>query len=37
MHPLRSPEDGWTIAMGTGYRGTLEQLDPAGLERVRAR
>ena len=25
-HPLRSPDDWWTIVMGTGYRGTVERL-----------
>lgn len=36
-HPLSGPEDWWLVAMGSGYRGTLAQLDPAALERVRAR
>jgi SAM-dependent methyltransferase len=34
-HPLSSPEDWWTLAMGSGYRGTLAQLDPETLSRVR--
>jgi ubiquinone/menaquinone biosynthesis C-methylase UbiE len=34
-HPLNSPEDFWTIAMGSGYRGTIEQLDPEARLRVR--
>ena len=34
-HPLSSPEDWWLVAMGSGYRGTLAQLDPATLARVR--
>ena len=25
-HPLNSHEDWWTIALGSGYRGTIEQL-----------
>lgn len=33
--PLSSPEDFWTIALGSGYRGTIEQLDPEARERVR--
>lgn len=33
-HPLQSPEDWWKIAMGTGYRGTLDQLDPESLAHV---
>jgi ubiquinone/menaquinone biosynthesis C-methylase UbiE len=32
---LDSPEDFWTVAMGSGYRGTLEQMDAATRERVR--
>lgn len=32
---LDSPEDFWTVAMGSGYRGTLEQMDRATRERVR--
>jgi ubiquinone/menaquinone biosynthesis C-methylase UbiE len=33
--PLSSPEDFWTMAMGTGYRGTIEQLDQETRKRVR--
>jgi len=33
--PLNSPEDFWTIAMGSGYRGAIEQLDRETRERVR--
>lgn len=33
-HPLNEPEDWWKIAMGSGYRGTLEQLDSDTLDRV---
>ena len=36
-HPLSDPEDWWLIAMGSGYRGTLAQLDAATLTRVRDR
>ena len=32
---LNSPEDFWTIALGSGYRGTIEQLDQEARERVR--
>ena len=32
---LNSPEDWWPMVLGTGYRGTVEQLDPAGRARVR--
>lgn len=34
-HPIASPEDWWTTLMGSGYRGTLDQLDAATLTRVR--
>lgn len=34
-HPLHEPEDWWKIAMGSGYRGTLEQLDIDTFKRVR--
>jgi ubiquinone/menaquinone biosynthesis C-methylase UbiE len=33
--PLNSPEDFWTMAMGSGFRGTIEQLDQETRERVR--
>jgi ubiquinone/menaquinone biosynthesis C-methylase UbiE len=36
VHPLGSPEDGWALVQGSGYRGTLEQLAPAEREHVRA-
>lgn len=35
MHPLSPPEEWWIAVLGTGYRGTIEALDPAGQERVR--
>jgi len=34
-HPLESPYDWWSIAMGSGYRGTLAQLDSETFEQVR--
>jgi ubiquinone/menaquinone biosynthesis C-methylase UbiE len=34
-HPLRSPEDWWSMILGSGYRGTIEQLDAESRERVR--
>lgn len=34
-HPLRSPEDWWSMVLGSGYRGTIEQLDAESRERVR--
>lgn len=33
--PLKSPEDFWTIVLGSGYRSTVEQLDQQARERVR--
>jgi ubiquinone/menaquinone biosynthesis C-methylase UbiE len=36
-HPLGSPEDWWLVAMGSGYRGTLAQLDTTTFARVRDR
>jgi ubiquinone/menaquinone biosynthesis C-methylase UbiE len=33
--PLRSPEDWWTIVLGSGLRWTVEQLDPEAAEQVR--
>ncbi len=35
-HPIPSPEAWWSAVLGSGYRGTLEQLDPEALARVRA-
>jgi hypothetical protein len=32
---LNAPEDFWTIVLGSGYRGTVEQLDSETRERVR--
>jgi len=37
MHPLAAADDWWTIVLGSGYRGTVEQLDPEARERVRRR
>jgi ubiquinone/menaquinone biosynthesis C-methylase UbiE len=34
-HLLRSAEDWWPMVLGTGYRGTVEQLNAADRERVR--
>ena len=34
-HPLRGPEDWWSMVLGTGYRGTIDQLDEESRERVR--
>jgi ubiquinone/menaquinone biosynthesis C-methylase UbiE len=34
-HPLRSPEDWWSIVLGSGFRSTVDQLDPPAAEQVR--
>ena len=34
-HPINSPEDWWSMLMGSGFRGTIEQLDVDARERVR--
>ncbi len=34
-HPLRSPEDWWTIILGSGYRSTVDALTPPTRELVR--
>jgi hypothetical protein len=36
IHPLADPEDWWTVVLGTGYRATIQQLDAAAAQRVRA-
>lgn len=35
-HPVPSPEAWWAAVLGSGYRGTVDQLDAAARERVRA-
>ena len=35
QHALGSPEAWWAAVLGSGYRGTLEQLEAAARERVR--
>src|SRR5262245_23882412 len=35
LHPIKSPEDWWTIVLGSGYRGTIEQLNPAERQKVK--
>jgi len=34
-HFIHSAEDWWTILLGSGYRGTIEQLNPSERERVK--
>jgi ubiquinone/menaquinone biosynthesis C-methylase UbiE len=35
-HPIASPEAWWTAVLGSGYRGTVDRLDVAARDRVRA-
>jgi ubiquinone/menaquinone biosynthesis C-methylase UbiE len=35
LHPIRSADDWWTIVLGSGYRGTIEQLTRAEREKVK--
>lgn len=35
LHPIKSPEDWWTIVLGSGYRGTIELLDLAEQQKVK--
>jgi ubiquinone/menaquinone biosynthesis C-methylase UbiE len=35
LHPIKSPDDWWTIVLGSGYRGTIEQLSPVERENVK--
>ena len=35
LHPINSAEDWWTIVLGSGYRGTIEQLDLAERQKVK--
>jgi len=35
FQPVNSPDDWWAMIMGSGYRGTIAQLDPADQKRVR--
>jgi len=34
-HPLRAPEDWWTLVLGSGYRGAVDPMSPDDRERVR--
>jgi ubiquinone/menaquinone biosynthesis C-methylase UbiE len=36
-HPVATPADWWTIVLGSGYRGIVEQLTPGERDRVRTR
>ena len=35
LHPINSAEDWWTIVLGSGYRGTIEQLNLVERQRVK--
>src|SRR5262249_398941 len=35
LHPIKSAEDWWTIVLGSGYRGTVEQLTLAERQKVK--
>jgi len=35
LHPIKSPEDWWTIVLGSGYRGTIEQLTLTERQKVK--
>jgi SAM-dependent methyltransferase len=34
-HPIPSPEAWWALVLGSGFRGTIDQLDASARERVR--
>ena len=34
-HPVNTPEDWWAMVLGSGYRGTIDQLSAENRERVR--
>jgi SAM-dependent methyltransferase len=35
-HPIPSPDAWWSAVLGSGYRGTIDQLDPEQREHVRS-
>jgi len=35
VQPLRTPEDWWTVVVGSGLRGTVDQMSPDDAARVR--
>jgi ubiquinone/menaquinone biosynthesis C-methylase UbiE len=35
FHPVKTPDDWWTIILGSGYRGTIEQLAPVERQKVK--
>jgi len=36
-HELKSPDDWWSVVMGSGYRGTIDLLDTSDREQVKQR
>ena len=34
-HPIATPDAWWSAVLGSGYRGTIDQLDPEARQRVR--
>ncbi|HKD98510.1 MAG TPA: methyltransferase domain-containing protein [Micromonosporaceae bacterium] len=36
VHGMATPDDWWTVVLGTGYRATVQRLDPDAAARVRA-
>ena len=35
VQPVNSPDDWWAMIMGSGYRGTVSQMDHSDQERLR--
>ena len=35
LHPIHSPDDWWAIVLGSGYRGTVEQLNLAERQKIK--
>jgi len=35
LHPIKAVEDWWSIVLGSGYRGTIEQLNPAERQKIK--
>lgn len=35
LHPIKSPDDWWTIILGSGYRGTIEQMNKVQRKKVK--
>ena len=34
-HPLRAPEDWWTVVLGSGFRWTMDQMGPEVAAKAR--